>query len=97
MARVERRFHVKVPSDLTRTRLVPERYRVSLGNRNRGVSFAGHPRHLEKRLGRRRMVGVAEVTEQVQTEADVDRINDDAVLFAVNAVLDACERIAAEG
>ncbi len=61
-----------------------------------GSSFAGHPRHLENRLGRRRMVGVGEVTEQVQTEADVDRINDAAVLFAVNAVLDACERIAAE-
>ncbi len=62
-----------------------------------GSSFAGHPRHLENRLGRRRMAGVAEVTEQVQSEADVDRINDAAVLFAVNAILDACERVVAEG
>ena len=57
-----------------------------------GSSFAGHPHHLENRLGRRRLIGVAEVTEQVQSTADVDRINGEAVLFAVNAVLDACER-----
>ena len=55
-------------------------------------SYAGHPRHLDNRLGRRRLVGIAEVTEQVQSTADVDRINDQAFWLAANAVLDACER-----
>jgi AcrR family transcriptional regulator len=58
--------------------------------------YAGHPRHLDNRLGRRRLVGVAEVTEQVQSTDDVDRINDEAFWFGANAILDACERFAAQ-
>lgn len=57
-----------------------------------GSGYAGHPRHLDNRVGRRRLVGIAEVTEQVQSTADVDRINDEAFWFAAHAVLDACER-----
>jgi AcrR family transcriptional regulator len=56
--------------------------------------YAGHPRHLDNRLGRRRLVGVAEVTEQMQSTDDVDRINDEAFWFAANAILDACEHAA---
>ncbi len=59
-------------------------------------SHAGQPNHLDNRLGRRRLVGISEVTEQVQSTEDVDRINDEAFWFATNAVLDACERFAAQ-
>ena len=52
--------------------------------------FVGHPNHLVNRLGRRRMVGVPDLTAHAQTTGDIADINEAAFWMSAHAVLNAC-------
>ena len=52
--------------------------------------FVGHPNHLVNRLGRRRMVGVPDLTAHAQTTDDIADINEAAFWMSAHAVLNAC-------
>ena len=56
--------------------------------------FVGNPDHLVNRLGRRRMVGVPDLTAHSQTTDDIAAINEAAFWLSANAVLDACAALA---
>ena len=56
--------------------------------------FVGHPNHLTNRLGRRRMVGVPDLTAHAQTTEDIASINEAAFWLSAHAVLDACTALA---
>ena len=58
------------------------------------TDFAGFPSHLENRLGRRRMVGITELTQAAQSTDEIQRINDEAFWFGAHALLDRCEALA---
>lgn len=56
--------------------------------------FVGHPDHLTNRLGRRRMVGVPDLTAHAQSTADIASINESAFWLSAHAVLQACLSLA---
>lgn len=59
------------------------------------VDYAGLPDHLAKRLGRRRMAGIPELTESARSVTDIERLNSEAFMFGANAILDACAALSA--
>ena len=98
------------PSIDTIIRVTTESLRqMGLGGRNLAVAlqalesftvgflaheFVGNPDHLVNRLGRRRMVGVPDLTAHAQTTDDIASINESAFWLSAHAVLDACAALA---
>lgn len=56
--------------------------------------FMGHPDHLINRLGRRRMVGVPDLTAHPQTTDGIADINEAAFWMSAHAIDDACVALA---
>jgi len=59
------------------------------------LDYAGLPDHLSKRLGRRRMAGIPAFTQVAKSPDDIERINAQAFTLGADALLDACEKLAA--